>query len=260
MSKDLYQIPAVRDYRLITLVSLAAMVLCLWTEGYDTWALLPVLPGLLSLMLLSAAGPIFVLFLLAFLILVANRLGAVGGWNEPFASPGGMLLIPVTLVYVATHWRLISLTKQVIPGDTRRKKSAERERMQGRWLLPSEAPKRSPQRVGMGEVVVLLTQAILFPLLAVMLLVNGAVQEAFQPPEGVSRTGWGILLLAWGLLLLLGIGQVVFTVSRWWNSTPDEARMFLQDQFWSETRSEVRRMFLFLTQARLRRERKGDSR
>jgi hypothetical protein len=251
--------PAVRDYRLLTLFSLAAIVLCLWCEGYETWALLPALPGLLSIYLLSAAGPIFVVFLLTFLTVVSSRLGNFGGWNEPFVSPGGIFLLPAVLIYIATHWRFISLVKQALPGDARRKKSPDHTRLMGRWLLPADQPKRTPERVSIGEIFTLLAQAVLFPLLAVMILVNLAVQEVFQPPEGITRNTWGILLFAWGILVLLGIGHALFTVTRWWYSTPDEARIFLQDQLWSATRSEQRRLWTWFTYQRFRQEHKGDN-
>jgi hypothetical protein len=251
--KDRNEHPAVRDYRLASLVSLAVLALALWSEGFEAWALLPLVPGLLSLLLLSPAGPIFVLVLLALLYGIGARLG-LGTLDS---SLGG-LVIASAIAYVACHWRLISLTKQALPGDRRRTKAPSHARLKGRWLQPEKTPRRNVLQTTGTEWLVLLVQVALFPFLgfATLLLIASEMNES--APQGVSRSAWGLLLIAWGFLGVLAVGYALHTVLRWRSFTPEEAELYLQDQLWSATRAEQRRIQSAILQEQYRAERRGE--
>lgn len=66
-----------------------------------------------------------------------------------------------------------------------------------------------------------------------------------RPSRGWLALPWGLghfLLLFWALLL--GVWMVRHVLDLWhvWSLKPMEARMFLQDQLWAQTRGELRRI------------------
>lgn len=251
--KDRSQVPVVRDYRLASLVSLVVLALCLWSEGFEAWALLPLVPGLLSLVLLSPAGPIFVLVLLTLLYGVGSRmgLGAADSWLSG-------LMIGSCIVYVASHWRLVSLTKQAMPGDRRRTRAPSHPRLKGRWHQPEETPRRNATSSTISEWVMLLVQGIGFSGLGFATLVMLASEANEGTPEGVSRVVWGLLLFSWGFLGILALGGAIHTVVRWSSFSREEAELFLQDELWSATRGEQRRIQSAIVQERYRAEKRGE--
>ncbi|MFQ3649352.1 MAG: hypothetical protein SNJ75_03395 [Gemmataceae bacterium] len=246
-------VPAIRDYRLASLVSLAVLALCLWSEGFEAWSLLPLIPGLLSLVLLSAAGPIFVLLLVGLLYGIGARLG-LGGIDSSISG----LMIGSCLVYVTCHWRLISLTKQALPSDPRRARAATHSRVKGRWFQRQDPPRRTTSHSQPSEWLILMMQAIGFPVLGFGVLILLATEMSEGVPEGVSRTLWGLLLVAWSLLGLLSIGYALATILRWIHFSQAEAELFLQDELWSGTRSEQRRLYSFVVQQLSQAEKRGE--
>lgn len=253
------QSQAVRDHLLLAAVALAVIALVLYHDGYGGWALLPVAPGLLSLLMYSAMGPPALLGLLSFLLVIGNRLRGLPAWyRPPTGELGEVTLAVAVLVYVAAHWRLLGLLKQAVPGDARRGKKAARPRLRGRWLLPDEDTKRTPARVPVRDLFVLVGQGVLFAVAGYSLLVRLSFETA--PVEvPVPDRAWQLLLAAWsGLVLLLG-GHLTFMVLRWEMAGKDEALLYLQDQAWSATRGEQRRINRWVVWGRLNRQRKeGD--
>ena len=252
--RERHQAPAVRDYRLASLVCLCVLAMSLWQEGFEAWALLPLIPGLLSLLLLSSAGPIFVLVLLGLLYGIGSRLGL--GTSESWWNSG--LLIAACLGYTACHWRLLSLTKQAVPSDPRWAKAPAHPHLKGRWFQREQASVRSVQQTNAGEWLVLLTQASIFPLLGLGGLLLLATEMSVGTPQGVSRTLWGLLWLAWTVLGLLGGGYALFTLLRWYHLSRAEAELFLQDELWSATRGPQRRIQATIVQQRYHAEKRGE--
>jgi hypothetical protein len=246
---------AVRDHKLLVGVALAVIALVLYQDNYGTFALLPIVPGLLSLMVLSPVGPPAVLTVLSFVLLAGNWLRGYPQWYRSAFGLADLVLVVATLVYVAAHWRLLGLVKQALPGDARRGKKVARQRLRGRWLLPGDAAKRTPARVPARDLFVLVGQAVLFGVAGYSLLIRLSLETA--PPEvPVPDRAWQILLAAWaGGLALVG-GYLAFTVLRWVMAGREEALLYLQDQLWSATRGEQRRIDRWVVWARLRRQRK----
>jgi hypothetical protein len=258
MKDDPRSIPAVRDPLLLAIMALTVMALTLFQEGYAGWALLPVVPGLLSLLLYSSVGPISVLGLLTFVLLLGSRLRDIPLWHrQPATDLTDFLLALCCLVYVAAHWRLLSLVRQALPADARRAKRAAKRRLEGRWMLPAEGPTRTPERVQTAELLTLVGQAVLFAAAGYMLSVR--LQFESPPPEfRVPEVGWRLLLVAWSVLLALVGGYAAFTGVRWYLAGRDECLLYLQDQLWSATRGEQRRIDAWVMKARLDRQRKGE--
>lgn len=257
MNDNVRSSPAVRDHLLVAALALAVLALALFQEGYGAWALLPVVPGLLSLLLYSTAGPVFVLGLLSFVLLLGNRLRGFPPWHRPPPSDLTDFLLALScLVYVAAHWRLLSLARQALPGDPRRAQRPARRRLEGRWMLPAADVTRSPGRVPATELFTLIGQGVLFAAAGYLLSVRLRFEDA-PPDVQVPDAPWRLLMVAWGLLLAVIGGHAVFTAARWYLAGPDECRMYLQDQLWDATRGEQRRIDAWVTKARLDRQGRG---
>lgn len=245
---------AIRDHRLVAILALVVLAGALFQEGYGVWAFLPVLPGLLSVVLASSAGPSFVLGLLIFLLMAGNILRGIPAWHRPEATDLFDLVLGVTcLTYVSAHWRLLSLLKQAVPGDPRRAKRAAKRRLEGRWLLPAETTKRTPERVPGHEIFTLIGQGVLFGVSGYLLWYRLSFEV--PPPEvRIHESLWRLLLVVWSVLLALIAGRVVFAIVRWYLASYEESLMYLQDQFWSATRGEQRRIQAWVTKDQLDRE------
>ncbi|MGL4553932.1 MAG: hypothetical protein ACRC33_22460 [Gemmataceae bacterium] len=252
MKEDPRSVPAVRDHLLLAVMALGVMALTLFQEGYAGWAMLPVVPGLLSLLVYSSAGPAFVLGMLSLVLMVGNRLRGFPPWHRPPGSDLTDFLLAVSaLVYVAAHWRLRSLVRHAVPADPRRAARPAKRRLEGRWMLPAADAIRTPERVPAAtELFTLVGQAVLFAAAGYLLgvrLTFESTPEAARVPD----VGWRLLMVAWGVLVALMGGHVAFAAVRWYLAGRDECLLYLQDQLWSATRGEQRRIAAWVTKARL---------
>lgn len=238
------------NYRLLIILSLLAITLTLLRKDYGIFALLPAMPGLLSLVLFSVTGPVFTLVFLTILLTLGHFI-----LKDPLLPPisssetSDFVLAAVCLVYVGAHWRLHSLIKQAVPGDPRRAKKPARRRLERRWFLPVGDPTRTPNRVSDMEWFFLILQGILFALTGYLL--ESRLQLEGIVPSKSPDVGWRLLLLVWAVLLALLGGRVVFAITRWYLAVPDECQLYLQDQLWDATRGEQRRIDAWLTAGRL---------
>jgi hypothetical protein len=73
-------------------------------------------------------------------------------------------------------------------------------------------------------------------------LLAGLVQAQPMPAEFavVGTRTWRAVLCVWALVLALVGGSALVSVLGWLWASREEARLFLQDQLWTETRSEQR--------------------
>jgi hypothetical protein len=244
---DLNSHPAVRGYSLVCLLALLALTILVTERGLGWWGLMPVLLGASALLFRWSVGPPLVLVTLAVLLSAQARFRPVGpGWPEPpLAADLGVCL--AVLAYAVGQYRLLGLTRHVLPPDTRRRV------LPGRGKSDDEGPRRSPGSVGPSELPALLFTLPVWGLAAALFW---ARLEVGEPLEGIPPVVWRALLLAW--VFGLGLAAVAAGLSYigMGQASRAEARLFLQDQAWRETRKDQARLNRWLVWARLRRRRK----
>lgn len=245
---DLSSHPAVRGYSLVCLLALLALTVLVTDRGLGWWGLMPVLLGAAALLFRWSVGPPLVLVTLAVLLAAQARFRNPRlGWPQPpVAADLGICL--VVLAYSAGQYRLLALTRHVLPPDTRRRALPGQARAAAR-----EGPRRSPEAVGPWEVPALLLSLPLWALLAAAFWVRLQLEE---PLEDLPPVVWRALLLAWVFGLGLAVTAAGLSYIGMGQAPRAEARLFLQDQAWRETRKDQARLNRWLVWARLRRQRK----
>lgn len=247
--------PGVRDYALLGGAALLIVTVLLVQEDAGLWALLPLLIGVAGLAGRWVAAPPLVLLLVLGLFLVQH-----GRWGR-FAAErrgsgmGDVVLATALLVYVAAHMRLLTLLAHAVPPDRRRSRRNRPARLQGRWLQPEHLPRRSAVLVTGTEFIRLLLGAVAFAIVASLLRVRLALEVA---PEWLrlGPTAWRLVVLTWSVtVFLLAVGAFLAYL-RWTLAGADESLVYLQDQWWQATRGEGRRLWRWMTRARLRAGRK----
>jgi hypothetical protein len=250
---------AVRDYTLTGLVALLLIGLVQAGEGLEEgWELLPVLLGVGALVLRWSMGPVVVLLGLLIVQLVRGWM-----WFMPFGArfPSSLVtdlfLAGALIVYVASAFRLNSLTRTIFPADPRRRHPPERL-APGRLFPMAEQQKRAQGLVSSLEVGVLFLTAAVCVVLAFVLWTHISVERPFPRlrfPVVISQA----LLVVWLVGVVLAILAAAFVYLRWNQATPEEGMLFMQDQLWRETRSEQRRAERWLVWTRQRwQARKGE--
>jgi hypothetical protein len=248
LEEDLGSHPAVRGYSLTCLVALLALTLFVSERGLGWWGLMPVLLGAAALLFRWSVGPPLVLVTLAVLLSAQARFPVAR-----FLRPRPSLLADLgvclaVLAYAAAQYRLLALTRHVLPPDTRRRTLPG----QGK-AVADEGPRRSPGAVGPAELPTLLLTLLLWAGVAACFWVRLELEEPIEElPVVVSRA----ILLAW----IFGLGLAVTATGLGYlgmaQASRAEARIYLQDQVWRETRKDQARLNRWLVWARLRRQRK----
>jgi hypothetical protein len=226
--------PGVIRYALVCLGGLVAMALVLLEHGYGEWSLLPALVGILGG--LTRFGPALVPIALVML------LNAPPHFALPFSrraalSLSDLVLCGAALAYVVAHYRMQSLVHRIFPFDPR-------VRSKRRGAGGSSGCR--PTRLADGQEVGFLLLTLPFWAFVVQLTWR-------QLPLNWGTTGdpW----LAVPVLLTLGLALTVLSSAlgywrqRWLR--PEEARLFVQDVLWQETRAEQRRVNRWLVWALL---------
>jgi hypothetical protein len=242
--------PAVRGYSLVCLVSLLALTLLVVDRGLGWWGLMPVLLGAAALVFRWSIGPPLVLATLAILLSAQARfrLPVWAGPRSSLLADLGMCL--AVLAYAVGQYRLLALTRHVLPPDTRRRMLPG----QGR-AVAAEGPRRSPGTVGPWELPGLLLALPLWALAAGVVWVRLQFEE---PMEGLPVVVWRALLMAWVCGCGLAVTAAGFAYLGMAQAARAEARVHLQDQLWRETRKEQARINRWLVWARLRRQRRKE--
>jgi hypothetical protein len=245
---DLGSHPAVRGYSLVCLVALLALTLFVTERGLGWWGLMPVLLGAGALLFRWSVGPPLVLVTLAVLLSAQARF-RLPSWARPqpslLADLGVCLAV---LAYAAAQYRLLALTRHVLPPDTRRRMLPG----QGK-AVAAEGPRRSPGSVGPWELPGLLLTLPLWTAAAAAVWVRLELEE---PMQDFPVVVWRAVLLAWVFGLGLAITATGLGYLGMAQAGRAEARVYLQDQVWRETRKDQARLNRWLVWARLRRQRK----
>ncbi|MCI0462844.1 MAG: cytochrome P450, partial [Gemmataceae bacterium] len=160
------------------------------------------------------------------------------------------VLCGAVLAYVASQYRLLSLQLYVFPPDPRRRERAPKKSGRlFRWAPRVVQQRRSAQTASPWEIAGLLLAVPLWAGLAHLVW-----WVLPSPGEFLELPGWIVhgLLLTWllGLALLVSAGILHYLGLR--TVRPLEAKLFLHDTLWQETRREQRRLNRWTAWARLR--------
>jgi len=279
----------VRFYAIVALLALLAATLPLLVRGLELWALFPSLLGALALALRWRAGPALYLIGLFWLaiadkvqvspwemveFLVAGLIHFLSGLRPPrLASDFGpyphmqdaipildMFLAVAVLVYVAAHYRFLSVTRNLFPIDRRRRLRRPDTERPGKVVLgPVLEQKRAPETVDPQEVGPLLLLAAVCACVGQLLWLW--VSDRYAERDLASLTArnvyvsilpglWQLAVLLWLFSLLLIVAAGVIAYLGQYRLTADEAALYLQDELWRQTRREQSRINRWLAWAR----------
>lgn len=246
--------PAVRNYTLVCLAALLGVVVVLVARGAGWLAMLPLLAGSVAVTACWSVGPALVVLCAAGLLLaqIRTRTGTLIA-GLPDNLPLDVFLAGALLAYTVAHFRLQSLLRTVFPPDPRRRSIKDRK---GTHIQTGQADKpdrpRPPGSVGTDELPRLGTLIVLATGLAAVVWMS--LMNA-QPPLGLDRREWTAIAIIWAVALVTAIGGAWAAWRRMSGASADEAMLYLQDQFWRQTRREQSRINRWLVWRRLLRQR-----
>lgn len=244
--------PLARNYALVASAALAVATLLMLVEGPGVWSLLPALIGAIGIALRWAIGPPLFLFALGLLTAFDNALSGMP-WNhrQPDTLPYDLSLAAAVLAFFAAHYRLCS-AYAALPPDKRRAKEPKAARARGRWLLPTGPTRRTTARGFGGELGRLLLSLPVFVLVAAQLWMMLEQESSPEPRAGLSAGGWRLIVAAWVLAVALVVASALLGYLSRATAGREESLLYLQDQLWTATRGEQRRVARWLAWARLR--------
>jgi hypothetical protein len=243
-----------RGYELFSLAALLILLVVLMERDYHLWALVPCLVGLGGI---AGRWSLAVPMLLIALSFVLLDLGPVRSYRGPSSRSeplSDLLLCAAVLGYAAAQYRLQGYARQMVPTDSRVRRTKGQAEAQCRRALCD------------GELPLLLLALPFFAWLATTarsywFALAGWVQaKAAHVTAELPPAVWPLLVLLWVLGLTLLLWQLLAAFGTWRQRgrTPEEAVLFLQDLFWRETRGDQRRLFRWLTWTRLWNERRKE--
>jgi hypothetical protein len=251
-------------------VDLGSMYIILFVALFGVGALLARPPaGMMRSLLDSIALRTPLIFLVTLLVLFTTRENRVLMFAAGNLRLSDLLLCAGVLGFVAGHYRLQAVVRNVFPeavtpaeeaeaerrrdperrgdGETERQRDRERQTEDpvspslGLSISPSSSPpsRRSGNSVTPAEVGWLLLALPAWAALA-QLLAEALPTSRGNP--GLMPEAWRVVTLAW---LLGAIGLLVSSMLDYYhrrNMSPAEATLYLQDVAWHETRREQRRI------------------
>jgi hypothetical protein len=244
--------PAVRNYLVMCLAVLALILLVLARRDLGLWALFPVLLGAGGALLRWRAAPLMLLVLLAGLLAIFETLATASRYRPDETSRGASLEIWIlsgaVLAYCVAHFRLQGLTVSIFPPESH---AGESEPPAAGTDPPSSADQpRAARSVSPWEISWLI---MALPIWAFLGQMAGRLLPTRMSALGLPPWMWQAILLVWllGGGLLIGAGVLDYFGRQ--QMTRREARLWLQEVFWQETRRDLRRVSRWLAWARLRR-------
>jgi hypothetical protein len=276
--------PGIRLYTIVCMVSAIGVAIPLMVRGMDSAALLPAVVGVLVALLRWRVGAL--LFLISIIWLVwADRVGlgpvdllaqlpvrlvyaltevyrsgllyGLGFFDNPrpkLGRPNLMLdvwLVGTILVFIASYYRLLGLTRSIFPIDSLRRgpsrKTASGEPKRGRILTS----RRSAALVDASELGKLVPAGVTATVLAQYLLRwlqkrNSSTDLASHVPLGLQvqlrDNIWQVVLLLGLFVFSLTVLSSLLGYMGLRRQTPEEAALYLQDTLWRQTRREQARL------------------
>jgi len=242
---------AAQAYQLLAGLGLAVILVGELQRGGGLFSILLTLVGLIMLLFPFRWGPLGLLLLYG-----AGQWSARMAWTRfgPDVFSGAafehVLVCTGFLCYTVSHYRLQGILLHLLPLDPRQRAGPSYWSL---WHLRRVTPVVEEKRAVVHVTPIEITWLVLtIPFWALAAQLTQHVLSRPWDPVNLERFA-GIFLLAW----MLGVGMfVTATVLRYWSHcqrSPQEARLFLQDALWRETRGEQRRLHRWLAWARLSR-------
>lgn len=247
-------------YTFICLTALGLVLFLLVQRGFGRWSLIPVLIGMLAMAFRWPNGPLLFVLTLAGLVILAPADYSLfimeSGWfrrRAPRPEPGPQvrdwLLCVAVLAFTAAHYRLQSLLSFILPPDPRSRRLPQQR--PSSWLAaPVVRHRRTAVPPPPWEIGYFLLGLLLWA--AVAQFVWAQIPRRWVLESLGDRSVSRVVLLTW----LVGCGLILTAaVSGYFKgrqATPPEAALYLQDQFWNQTRREQRRLNSWLSWLRRR--------
>lgn len=249
-----------RNYTLACLTGLAVLLFALMQRGLGWSSLVPVLIGSVALPTRWRLGPVLLLLAVEgvlFIDALQVQRGHMALRKQPTFSLADLFLCGAVLAYVAGHFRLQGLVKNIFPQDPRR---------------PPTPSRRSPRRAGPAGIQMVpvrrtgrlasteeIAAFILIVVFCAGLASFGWLWLVGLPPRFIiAKELWRGIVLVW----VLGIGLIaaggLLSYLGWRRMTQEEATLFLQDAVWTETYREQWRLQDWLAWSRLRQQKRKE--
>ena len=250
---------AERQYLMLCLLALLAVVGALVQYDKGAWAFLPFAVGGFGLMANWGGGPPLLLLSVAVLtpVRAAGGVVAFGAGQAVGRDPlNDLLLCAGLLAFTAGHYRLQAIVRGIFPPEP---VPAARPRPDGKGAVRQAPARRSPGSVTGAEVRRLALSVPVWCGLAFVawrLLPPGPEQ-----PHGFGEARWGgwrALALCWMALLVTGVVRAVLGYLGGARAGTGESLVYLQDQVWRATVREQGRVQRWLMWGRLRRQRREE--
>lgn len=264
--KPTTQSPAT-TYRLLCLLALVVLTALLMEKNLGLWSLIPGLLALMGLQNTVRIGPPIVLVVLIVLLLChaayvdpayllrhnPRQWLAVLEYlsRHTLTSFSGMdlLLAAAVLAYTAGYYRLLGLEQAIFPGQ---QLSPSKDLLDGDEGTQPISLCRTPGKVPSSEVPGLLLVIPIWIVLGGILVIWLSAQPS--PIPGIKDGLWRPILLIWivGLVLFLIKGVLAWMAQN--QASPDENRLYLQEQVWHAERRDLSRQQRWITWRRLQRQ------
>jgi hypothetical protein len=286
--------PGIRLYTFICLAAALLLTLPLLARGLGANVFLPALVALLLPVLHWRTGPaLLLLSLLWIVVLDSTGMNTLEILYRIVRSVNvfiqGHLLLPyfprnpsprlrrpelvldilfcaALLIWIASYFRLLGLTRNIFPVD-RRRRELLKQRSKTDGLTPGAIleARRSPDLVNWNEAVWVLALGLGCAVLSQWLWSwlrrqTSQADLGFVLPPGIrvnfSDRIWQLMVLLWlfTIFLIVAGGVLAYLGAR--RLTPSEAALYLQDQVWRQTRREQARLNRWLTWAEKRQARR----
>jgi hypothetical protein len=248
--RDTARVSAIRNYEYCCLAALLVLALALLQRGYAISALFPVVVGVVGVYARLGLAPVVLLLTLSFQLIEQYATG----WALPHQfDVADLIQCAAVLGYVGAHYRLLGMTRSLLPVDPREPPRSSSGTAPVAHALGS--PVRGSRRsVPPREIVLLIAAVAVWPLLAqaAWFCLDREWHEELQ----LRDSGWRLIILAWavGVAMLLASGWLSYWSRE--HTGKDEAALYLQDTLWQEFRGEQRRGQRWLAWARLRYQRR----
>lgn len=223
--------------------ALAVVVLALGARNNTPTNLIPLGVGALGLFFRWGMAPVLVALVTGACLLITGESG-----SDPFAERplelSTWFVCAGTLAYIAGHYRLQSLTSNILPSAANKASQGMAGQQSGESIT---RPTFDPNEMGwlLFEPQVL----ALFAMLMIMRLVPYKLNEF-----GIAQGPWQLIVVGWAVGLLLLAARGILGYIGWLGMSRRQARMTLQDIAWLELGSEQRRINEWIVWRRERRE------
>lgn len=222
--------------------ALGVVVLALSARGSTPSNLIPLGVGALGLYFRWGMAPVLVALVTGACLLITGEGGAVPVSTRPLEL-STWFVCAGTLAYIAGHYRLQSLTTNILPPETTKlTSSGTGQAVAGLIVRPSFDP---------NEMGWLLFQPQVLALAA--MLIMRMVPERLNE-FGIARGLWQLIVIGWAAGLAVVVARGILAYLGWRNMSQRQARMTLQDMTWLEIGSEQRRINQWLAWRHNRRE------